>query len=62
MESGAEVSGAWLLLAQVAALDPSAPSWEFLQVLALSPHARLSSRGISCSAMSTASYHALSTV
>ena len=31
-ERAAEVSGAWLVLAQVAALDPSAPSWEFLQV------------------------------
>ncbi len=31
-ERAAEVSGAWLALAQVAALDPSAPSWEFLQV------------------------------
>ena len=27
-----EVYGAWLVLAQVAALDASAPSWEFLQV------------------------------
>lgn len=31
-ERAAEVSGAWLVLAQVAALDSSAPSWEFLQV------------------------------
>ena len=45
MESGAEVSGAWLLLAQLAALDPSAPSWEFLQVLALSKRTLLFSTG-----------------
>ena len=31
-ERAVEISGAWLVLAQVAALDPSAPSWEFLQV------------------------------
>jgi hypothetical protein len=31
-ERAAEVCGAWLVLAQVAALDASAPSWEFLQV------------------------------
>ncbi len=29
------VSGAWQLLAEVSAQDPSAPSWEFLQVLPL---------------------------
>jgi len=31
-ERATEVSGAWLVLAQIAALDPTAPSWEFLQV------------------------------
>ncbi len=31
------VSGAWLLLAEVAAQDPSAPSWEFLQVFSRFP-------------------------
>ena len=36
VERAAEVSGAWLVLAQIAALDPSAPSWEFLQVRTVS--------------------------
>ena len=31
-ERAMEVSGAWLVLAQIAALDPTAPSWKFLQV------------------------------
>ena len=35
-ERAAEASGAWLALAQVAAVDPSAPSWEFLQVQSIS--------------------------
>lgn len=26
------VSGAWLLLAEVSAQDPTGPSWQFLQV------------------------------
>lgn len=30
--SGHEVCGAWILLVEVATLDPAAPCWEFLQV------------------------------
>lgn len=30
--TGREGCGAWILLVEVSALDPSAPSWEFLQV------------------------------
>ncbi len=38
------------MLAQVAALDPSAPSWEFLQVRILSPCVPLRDRPPPCDA------------
>ena len=30
--SGKEVFGAWMVMVEVSAQDPAAPSWEFLQV------------------------------